>query len=119
MRISENKAKELLERILNDISKKYEVSLVIDSRSKNFELRNGRLVDSMFISEICEHEDGCALLPLLYVTGRVSHVKLLNKLVKDGLAKPHIIPYERIDIIKTYGSTYEQMMMNLDMNEVE
>ena len=118
MNIGEVKAKCLLERILKDLSKRCNTDLVIEKRSKNLELSNGRMVDTLFIASKFESEYGLGFIPILYVTDNVTYTKLLNKLLKEGIFMSYCNG-ERLDIQKLYGSTYEEIMMNLDMNNVE
>lgn len=119
MRLGESKARELLERIVKDLSRKCNVKLAVEKRTKNLVLLNGHVVDSMYIAIVRPSEHGVSFTPLMYITGKVTYAKLLNRLVKFGIMKPYSMPAERIDINKEYGSTYEQMMMTLDINEVE
>lgn len=119
MNIKEDKAKELLERILKDLNRKLGANLVVVHRTKNYQLCNGRLVDSMFIAEMKPSDYGPKFIPMLMIHGDgITYLKLLNRLAKDGMENPND-PFEAVDILKDYGSTYEQMMMVLDMNDVE
>lgn len=118
MNIGEAKAKYLLERILKDLSKRCNIDFAIEKRSKNLELSNGRMVDTLFIAYKFKSEYGLGFVPILYITDNVTYAKLLNKLLKEGISVP-FCDDERLYIQKLYGSTYEEIMMNLDMNSVE
>lgn len=118
MNISEAKAKDLLERILKDLSKRYNADLAIEKRSKNVELSNGRMVDMMSIVYKFKSEYGLGFVPILYITDNVTYAKLLNKLLKEGIFMS-LCNGEHLDIQKLYGSTYEEIMMNLDISDVE
>ena len=118
MNIGEAKAKCLLERILENLSKRCNADLVIEKRSKNLELSNGRMVDMLCIAYKFGSEYGPSFIPILYITDNVTYAKLLNKLLKEGISVP-FCDDERLYIQKLYGSTYEEIMMNLDMNSVE
>ena len=120
MNIGEAKAKCLLERILKDLSKRCNADLTIEKRSKNLELSNGRMVDTLFIAIAYRFgsEYSPSFIPILYITGNVTYAKLLNKLLKEGISVP-FYDDECLYIQKLYGSTYEEIMMNLELNEVE
>ena len=118
MNIGEAKAKCLIERILKDLSKRCNANLAIEKRSKNLKLFNGRMVDTLFIVYKFESEYGPSFMPILYIIDNVTYTKLLNKLLKEGISMPFCND-ERLYIQKLYGSTYEEIMMNLDMNSVE
>ena len=118
MNIGEAKAKCLLERILENLSKRCNADLAIEKRSKNLELSNGRMVDMLCIAYKFASEYGPSFVPILYITDNVTYAKLLNKLLKEGISVP-FCDDERLYIQKLYGSTYEEIMMNLDMNSVE
>ena len=118
MNISEAKAKDLLERILKDLSTRCNADLAIEKRSKNLELSNGRMVDMLCIAYKFVSEYGPSFIPILYITDNVTYAKLLNKLLKEGIFMSRCNG-ERLDIQKLYGNTYEEIMMNLDIRGVE
>ena len=116
LNFKEKKAKDLLERILADLNRKFGSEMFVHVIS-NF--RNGR--PAMFITNnrYFGNESRRPINLLGIVKGKLTYARLFNKLVKWGLYAPSFASRKKINIIEMYGSTYEEIMMNLELSEVE
>ena len=113
--LKEKKAKDLLERILADLNRKLGSELFVQVVN-NF--RNGR--NAMFIANKRYFgNEPRTPINLLGIENKLTYARLFNKLVKWGLYAPSFRSRKKINIIEMYGSTYEEIMMNLELNEVE
>ena len=117
--LKEKKAKDLLERILADLNRKLGSEMFVHVIS-NF--RAGRIANrtAMFIANKRYFgNEPRRPVNLLGIEGKLTYARLFNKLVKCGLYAPSFASRKKINIIEMYGNTYEEIMMNLELNEVE
>lgn len=113
--LKEKKARDLLERILADLNRKLGSEMFVHVIS-NF--RNGKT--AMFIANKRYFgNEPRRPINLLGIEGKLTYARLFNKLVKWGLYAPSFASRKKINIIEMYGGTYEEIIMNLELNEVE
>ena len=111
----EKRAKELLLKILEDLNKRFKLKLCV------------RRVSFCGTSELWianknyfENRKTETTMNLLGISGKKpTYAMLFNKLVRKPIYSPAFLRKIVIDIEKMYGSSYEEIMMNLELNGVE
>ncbi len=113
--LKEKKAKEVLERIIKDLNKRFDLNLFISYKEGDWISGNGIVYDSMYICRKCVNND----IPLIAIHEYyATYSKMLSYFAKDGMPNPKDY-HNRIMIDKLYGKSYEEIMMNLDLRLVE
>ncbi len=113
--LKEKKAKEVLERIIKDLNKRFDMRLIIEYAKGDWISRNGIAYDSMYIC----YEDYCKNIPLIAIhEHKTTYARMLSRFAKYGMPNPRNY-HHPIRIDQMYGNSYEEIMMNLDLRLVE
>ena len=111
----EKRAKELLLKMLEDLNRRFNLELYIyQNRWHN---KNYMWIANKNYFENSIRKTDINLLGIR--DKKPTYAKLFNKLVRQPINSPAFQRKIVIDIEKMYGSSYEEIMMNLDLNGVE
>ena len=112
----EKRAKELLLKILEDLNRRFDLALC--TCRENF-----LGYEYLWIMNRKYFENGEVISTGVKLLGirdkKPTYAKLFNKLVEHPITGPAFGKRITIDIEQTYGSSYEEIMMNLDLNGIE
>ena len=111
----EKRAKELLLKMLEDLNRRFKLKLCV--RKDRFCGKPELWIANKNYFENRQTETTVNLLGIR--DKKPTYAKLFNKLVRHPINSPAFQRKIVIDIEKMYGSSYEEIMMNLELNGVE